>query len=85
MNKDRRVAWQWDPPKRQMTSEDLMPPMKDVQSATECTGLMPHVPEDESEAHALAQLYAIHPAKPKGNIGKDNPNNSEAEVHFHRQ
>ena len=51
---------------------------------TECTGLMQHIPEHESEAQALSSLYAIHPVKPQGNIGKDNPQNDPDEIHFHR-
>ena len=36
-----------------------------VQSATECTGLMPAQVESEEEAENYAQLYAIHPVKPR--------------------
>ena len=55
-----------------------------MQSATECTGLMQQVPENEGEARSLSQLYAIHTLKPQGNVGKDNPNNDPSEIRFHR-
>lgn len=84
MNSSMRNAWQWNPPKRQETADDAFHPYKDVQSATECTGLMQHVPEDESEAYSLSALYGIHTVKPKGNIGKCNPNNDPSEIAFHR-
>ena len=35
----------------------------DVASATECTGLMPALPQDESQDVNSARLYGIHPAK----------------------
>ena len=34
-----------------------------VASATECTGLMPALPEDESQDEAEAALYGIHSAQ----------------------
>lgn len=34
-----------------------------VASATECTGLMPALPEDEAGDEAEAALYGVHPAK----------------------
>lgn len=36
-----------------------------IASATECTGLMPAQVESEEEAENYAQLYAIHPVKPR--------------------
>ena len=36
-----------------------------VASATECTGLMPSLPQDESEDEHSAKLYGIHMAKQK--------------------
>ena len=84
MNKSTRNAWQWNPPKRQEIADESFHTCKDVQSATECTGLMQHVPEDESEAHSLSELYAIHTVKPQGNVGKDNPRNDPSERAFHR-
>ena len=33
-----------------------------VASATECTGLMPALPEDEAQDAAEAELYGIHDA-----------------------
>ena len=42
------------------------------------------VPETESKARSLSALYAIHQVKPQGNVGKDNPNNPQAEIDFHR-
>lgn len=78
-------AWQWTPPKRTEAAGDIFFSAKDVQSATECTGLMAHPPQDESEAHALSALYDIHMLKPQGNIGKDNPRNNPAERAFHRK
>ncbi len=32
-------------------------------SFTECTGLMPALPENEAQDDAMASLYAVHPAK----------------------
>ena len=78
-------AWQWNPPKRQEWAHEAFRACPDIQSATECTGLMQHVPENESEAHSLSELYAIHTVKPKGNVGKDNPRNDPDEIRFHRQ
>ena len=77
-------AWQWRPPKRTEMADESFHAAEDVQSATECTGLMAHPPQDEGEAHALAGLYAIHAFKPQGNIGKDNPWNDPSERAFHR-
>lgn len=36
-----------------------------VVSATECTGLMPALPQNESEDEHSAELYAIHKAEQK--------------------
>ena len=36
-------------------------------------------------ARALSALYAIHQVKPQGNVGKDNPNNPQEEINFHRE
>lgn len=38
-----------------------------VASATECTGLIPALPQDESQDEHCAALYAIHRAKQKQN------------------
>ena len=84
MNRKSGNAWQWNPPKRQKAADEVFPYGADVLSATECTGLAQQVPENESEARALSGLYAIHTLKPKGNIGKDNPNNDPSEIRFHR-
>jgi len=84
MENTRTNAWQWNPPKLQETADETFHAMKDVQSMTECTGLMQQVPENEMEAHALSQLYAIHTVKPQGNIGKCNPRNDPSEIRFHR-
>lgn len=78
------AAWQWNPPARQAADHD-MDALREIQSSTECTGLMQHVPEDESEAHTLSELYGIHTVKPKGNIGKGNPRNNPDEIAFHRE
>lgn len=59
------AAWQWNPPPMPGAADDSLRTRREVQSHTECTGLMQHVPEDESEAHALSNLYGIHPVKPK--------------------
>ena len=34
-----------------------------VASATECTGLMPALPENEAQDEAEASLYGVHAAK----------------------
>lgn len=36
-----------------------------VASSTECTGLIPTPPEDESEARSYADMYTIPPPAPK--------------------
>ena len=77
-------AWQWNPPPIEEIADEAFHAERDVQSATECTGLMQQVPETESKARSLSALYAIHQVKPQGNVGKDNPNNPEAERSFHR-
>ena len=84
MDKAKHAAWQWNPPKRTAFAGEAFPANKDVLSATECTGLMQQVPENESEAHALSGLYGIHTVKPQGNAGKCNPNNDPSEIRFHR-
>jgi len=84
MNETRTNAWQWNPPKRQETADESFRAYKDVQSMTECTGLMQQVPENESEARSLSALYGIHTVKPQGNAGKCNPRNDPSEIQFHR-
>lgn len=79
------AAWQWDPPKPQEFADESFHRRREVQSATECTGLMQSVPKNEGEAASLSSLYAIHMAKPQGNVGKDNPNNDPSEIAFHRE
>lgn len=37
-----------------------------VASATECTGLSPAAVQDDAQAEAYADLYAMHPQKPAG-------------------
>ncbi|MBQ8537136.1 MAG: hypothetical protein IJ461_07035 [Clostridia bacterium] len=37
-----------------------------IASATECTGLIPAQVEDEAEVENYAELYAVHPVKPRG-------------------
>ncbi|MBR2943287.1 MAG: hypothetical protein IKB82_07810 [Clostridia bacterium] len=78
-------VWQWDPPKQQEMADEAFHTYKDVSSATECTGLMLQVPENEGEAHSLSALYAIHTVKPQGNVGKCNPRNDPSEIRFHRE
>ena len=78
-------AWQWNPPPIGEFADEAFHAERDVQSATECTGLMQQVPETESKARSLSALYAIHQVKPQGNVGKDNPNTPPEEIHFHRE
>lgn len=85
MDKAKHAAWQWNPPRHKALADESFHAVKDVQSATECTGLMQQIPENESEAYALSSLYGIHVIKPQGNIGKDNPNNAPDEIAFHRR
>jgi len=84
MDKEKHAAWQWNPPKRVAFADESFHAYEDVQSATECTGLMQQIPENESEAYSLSSLYGIHVIKPQGNIGKCNPNNDPSEIHLHR-
>ena len=44
-------------------AEDVTNESENVASATECTGLMPALPEDDAEDMAEAALYGVHPAK----------------------
>ena len=53
----------WNPPKIQGSPGDPLDFSPDVQSATECTGLMPHVPLNDAEAKSLSSLYALPRAK----------------------
>lgn len=78
------AAWQWNPPAHQELADEAFHTRKSVLSATECTGLMQQVPENDSEAQSLSQLYSIHTVKPQGNVGKDNPRNNPEEISFHR-
>lgn len=78
-------AWQWNPPAPQEFADESFHVRKNVQSATECTGLMQRVPGDETSAESISSLYAIHMVKPQGNVGKDNPNNDPSEIRFHRK
>lgn len=77
-------AQQWNPPPIRPGQNTLMDE-NDVQSATECTGLMQRVPGHEDDAQALSDLYQITQVKPQGNVGKDNPRNNPEEIAFHRQ
>ena len=40
-----------------------IPKAEDVVSATECTGLIPALPQNGAEADEAASLYAVHGAK----------------------
>lgn len=85
---DARTAYQWNPPKQQTDAEaadESFHKRQDVSSATDCTGLMMHVPETPAAAQSLSDLYAIHELKPQGNVGKGNPNNPKEEIEFHRK
>ena len=78
------AAWQWNPPARQETADESFHTRRNVQSATECTGLTPRPVMSEEAGESLAALYAIHEIKPQGNVGKCNPNNDPGEISFHR-
>ena len=84
MDKAKHAAWQWNPPKRVAFADESFHAYEDVQSATECTGLVQQIPENESEAYSLSSLYGIHVIKPQGNVGKCNPNHDPDEIRFHR-
>lgn len=84
MSKAGRNAWQWNPPEHMEIADEAFHTYKDVSSATDCTGLMQQVPENESEAHSLSELYAIHTVKPQGDVGKGNPRNTPSERQYHR-
>ncbi len=45
--------------KQRRRTEDGRPDAAGVASATECTGLMPALPETESEDEASASLYGV--------------------------
>ena len=51
--------------KRQRDAERALSEAENIASATECTGLMPALPEDEAQADAEAALYDIHAAQKK--------------------
>ena len=46
---------------------ELFDNLLEVASATECTGLIPAAPEEESEARAYSEIYDI----PLATVGKD--------------
>ena len=87
MKSERRPhgAWQWNPPPITEIADEAFHAQRDVQSATECTGLTPQPVMSESAGESLSSLYAIHEVKPQGNAGKCNPNNDPDEIAFHRQ
>ena len=58
-------AWQWNPPPIEEIADEAFHAERDVQSATECTGLMPALPQNQSQDVNSAALYAIHSAKRK--------------------
>ena len=74
----------WNPPPLTTRIESPFDHTQNVQSATECTGLVQQPVMNQSEGLNLSSLYAIHDLKPQGNVGKDNPNNDPFEIEFHR-
>ena len=58
-------AWQWNPPPIEEIADEAFHAERDVPSATECTGLMPALPQNQSQDVSSASLYAIHSAKQK--------------------
>lgn len=83
-HRQRTGAQQWNPPPLRGNTPSPFNAEKDVQSATECTGLTPRPVMSEEAGESLAALYAIHEIKPQGNVGKCNPNNDPGEISFHR-
>ena len=84
-SRENPCSWRWNPPRHQEFAAELSFVPDDVQSATECTGLMQTVPDTQGAADAMAGLLSILPVKPQGNPGKDNPNNDPSEILFHRK
>lgn len=52
-----------NPSKPLQSSDDPFYDIRNVASFTECTGLVPANVEDNAEAQAYGELYAIHPPK----------------------
>ena len=84
-HRQRTGAQQWNPPSLRVDTPLPFDAEKDVQSATECTGLTPQPVMSEDAGESLSSLYAIHEVKPQGNVGKCNPNNDPSEISFHRK
>lgn len=59
------AGWKWNPPAPQVKPDESFNIRRSVSSATECTGLMMKIPDNESEAEASSKLYGIHLAKPR--------------------
>lgn len=83
-SKHKQHAHQWDPPKLPKDAKLPFDDPQNVVSATECTGLTQQPVINTLEAQDYSNLYAIHPLKPQGNVGKGNPNNDPSEIAFHR-
>ena len=83
-SKHHQGVHQWNPPPIKKDSKTIYDPPQNVASATECTGLTQQPVMNDFEAQDYSELYAIHPLKPQGNIGKGNPNNDPSEINFHR-
>ena len=66
--KHEKDAYQVDP--------DQMEEFVSVSSSTDCTGLIPSMVMNESEAEAYDQLYDIHQPKPPRNASKPIPERS---------
>ena len=53
--------------------DELFDIEEDVQSATECTGLIPNMPEDAFETLGYTDIYDIPVPEIVSDKGKDNP------------
>lgn len=67
---------QKNPPSEEKLLEDTFLGTDNVSSATECTGLIPSAPGDESEAEAYTKIYEI----PKPENRKPNDLQKESPV-----
>ena len=62
--KRKHTAWQWHPPAAAPRTFAPFDGAPNVESATECTGLLTNVPFDDFAAESISDLYDIHEQQP---------------------
>lgn len=61
-SRENPCSWRWNPPRHQEFAAELSFVPDDVQSATECTGLMQTVPDTQGAADAMAGRCPFFPS-----------------------